>query len=280
MSEVPRPRQRPRPWTPLLPDLAVRSRSPWVFFLILLLLSLPFWWIGGAGGRLPFATFLPVSALMTFVPMIAALVLVYRESGATGARAFVSQALDIDGIKGMGWVLTALLLMPVVFALQYGVLRFSGAALPDPQFFPIAEVLAFLLMFIIGAIGEELGWQGYAFGPLRERWGALAAGLIIGVIWALWHVIPFAEMGRSGGWIAWHSLAMIAMRVIIVWLFANTGQSVLIAVLFHTMSNMPYGVLANYGSYYDPLVTALILTIVAAVIVALWGRLWRQTEGI
>lgn len=49
-------------------------------FLLLLLLSLPFWWIGAYGGRLPFATFLPVSALMTFIPMIAALALVYRRA--------------------------------------------------------------------------------------------------------------------------------------------------------------------------------------------------------
>ena len=249
-----------------------RSAAPWAFFLLLLLLSIPFWWIGAEGGRLPFATFLPVSALMTFVPMVAALVLVYRESGGRGAWAFLRRALDLGSIKGVRWVLAALLVMPVVFVLQYSVLRLSGAALVDPQFFPITEILAFFLMFFIGAIGEELGWQGYAFGSLKDRWGALATSLIVGVIWALWHVIPFVEMGRSGEWIVWHGLAIVAMRVIIVWLFVNTGQSLIIAVLFHTMSNMPYGVLSNYGSYYDPFVTFLILAVVVAMIIAVWPR--------
>jgi len=259
-----------------------RPALPWAFFLLLLLLSVPFWWFGAYGGRLPFANFLPVSALMTVVPMIAALVLVHRESGATGSAAFLRQALDFGTIKGVGWILAALLLMPAVFVLQYGVLRVSGAALADPQFFPIAEILAFFLMFFVGAIGEELGWQGYAFARLRDRWSALATGLILGVVWALWHVIPFAEMGRSGDWIVWHCLSTVAMRVIIVWLFVNTGQSVFVAVLFHTMSNMPYGVLSNYGSYYDPLVAFLILVTVVGMIAVLWesrslSRLrWRR----
>jgi hypothetical protein len=78
-------------------------------------------------------------------------------------------------------------------------------------------------------------------------------------------------MGRSGDWIIWHCLSMIAMRVIIVWLFVNTGQSVFIAVLFHTMSNIPWGILSNYESYYDPFVTFLILAVVCGVIVAIWG---------
>jgi membrane protease YdiL (CAAX protease family) len=247
-----------------------RPASPWAFFVLLLLLSVPFWWLGAYGGRLPFANFLPVSALMTVVPMIAALVLVYREGGATGSAAFLRQALDFGWIKGLGWILAALLLMPAVFVLQYGVLRLSGAALPDPQFFPIAGILAFFLMFFVGAIGEELGWQAYAFGRLRGRWSALATALFLGVVWAAWHVIPFAQMGRSGDWIVWHCLSTVAMRVIIVWLFVNTGQAVLVAVLFHTMSNMPYGILSNYGSYYDPLVAFLILATVVGMIAILW----------
>ena len=248
-----------------------RSASPWVFFLLVLLLSLPFWWIGAYGGRLPFATFLPVSALMTFIPMIAALVLILRDRGMKGAGELLARSLDFGRIKGVGWLLAALIVMPCVFALQYGVLWLSGTALPEAQFFPVGEVSAYLLMFFIGAIGEELGWQGYAFGPLADRYGALESCLVLGVVWALWHVVPFVEMGRSGDWIAWHSLCIVAMRVIIVWLFVNTGQIVFIAVVFHTMSNIPYGILPNYGSYYDPMVTFLILGILAGIVVVLWG---------
>ena len=84
--------------------------------------------------------------------------------------------------------------------------------------------------------------------------------------------VPFIELGRSGEWMVWHGLAMIAMRVIIVWLFVNNGQSVFIAALFHSMSNIPYGILPNYGSYYDPFLTFLILAIAVEMIVSRWDR--------
>ena len=56
-------------------------------------------------------------------------------------------------------------------------------------------------MFLVGAVGEDMGWQGYDFEGLRDRASALNAALVLGVVWAFWHVIPFALMGRSGDWI-------------------------------------------------------------------------------
>jgi hypothetical protein len=78
-------------------------------------------------------------------------------------------------------------------------------------------------------------------------------------------------MGRSIDWIIWQCLGAIALRVIIVWLFVNTGQSVCIAVIFHTMINMPWGVFPNFESYFNPLVLFVILTLVALTVAALWG---------
>ena len=208
---------------------------------------------------------------MTFIPMIAALILVYRQDGVGGTKEFLGRAFVYRRIKGVAWVLAALLLMPTIALLEYGVLRVEGRALPDAQFFPVTEIVAFFLMFFVGAVGEELGWQGYAYARLNHGRSALNAALVIGAIWALWHVIPYAQMGRSAEWIVWQCLGTIALRVIIVWLFVNTGQSVFIAVLFHTMINMPSGLIQNYGLFYDPFVMFMILALVAGIVVGLWG---------
>jgi uncharacterized protein len=246
--------------------------SPWFFFLLVILLSIPFYAFGLAGKRLPIATFLPMNALMAFVPMIAALVLIYHESSAAGARALLSRAFDFRRIKGARWVLAALLIMPIVFALAYGVLRIEGRALPEVQLFPLMEIVGFALMFFVSAVGEELGWQGYAYARVKTaRGSALSSALIIGAVWGLWHVIPFAEMGRSVDWIVWQCLGAVAMRIIIVWLFENAGQSVFIAVLFHTMINSPWGVVMAFEPYFDPFVMFAILAAVAGILVALWG---------
>jgi CAAX protease family protein len=275
---MPTVRRYSRHKNPLMSDNSQTKRvrasclaSSWFFFLLVILISIPFYVLGAAGDRLPIATFLPLSAIMAIVPMLAALILVYRGSSVSGAITFLSRGLDYRRIKGVGWVIAALLLMPIVFLLEYGVLRFQGRALPDVQFFSIAKIVAFALMFFIGAIGEELGWQGYAYARLKSGRSALAAALVLGAIWALWHVIPFIEMGRSVGWIIWQCLGAIAMRVIIVWLFENTGQSVFVAVLFHITINMPWGVLTTFGSYFDPFVLFVILAFVAVTVVVLWG---------
>ena len=245
--------------------------SSGLFFLLVFLLSIPLYVLGAHGSRLPIATFLPLSALMTFIPMIAALVLVTRERGTRGARRLLARALDYRRIRGVAWLLATLLLMPIMALLAYGVLQIEARTLPDAQFFPVAKIVAFFLMFFIGAVGEELGWQGYAYARLKNGMSAINAALLIGAIWALWHVIPYIQLGRSAGWIVWQCLGTIALRVIMVWLFVNAGQSVFVAVLFHTMINMPWGLVQNYASFYDSQAMFVILALVAGIVAALWG---------
>ena len=256
------------------------SASPCVFFLLVLCLSIPFYLLGAAGGRLPLLTAQPTSALMAFMPMIAALILVYRERGADEAADLAKRALDFDRVRGLRWFLVAVCLLPIVAVLQYAALRLIGPTLPTPSFV-IGEIPIFLVMYFAGALGEEIGWQGYAFPALRRRNTALSSALIIGAFWALWHVIPFFQIGRAADWIVWHCLSIVALRVIIVWLFVNTGQSIFIAALFHMMSNLPWSLVENYGSFYDPFITSIILLVLSGLIVFRWGpAMSTRPEGL
>ncbi len=101
--------------------------------------------------------------------------------------------------------------------------------LPTPQF-QVLATLAMFFAFFIAALGEELGWTGYAIDPMQERWNPLQASILLGVVWAVWHMIPFAQAGRSPSWIAWQCLTLVAARVLLVWLYNNTGKSVCAAV--------------------------------------------------
>ena len=246
------------------------TREAPAFFGLVLALSLPFYLLGLWHLPLPGLPNLPASALMAFMPMAAALILVYRDRGRGGIVALVLRLTHFGPAARIGWHLAALLIMPAVCAVEFGVLRLTGSDLPLPQIAPGA-VLFMFIAFCIGAIGEELGWQGYAYPALRQRHNALMAALVLGVVWALWHVIPYGLMGRSAEWILWHSLSAVAMRIIIVWLFENTRGSIPVAVLFHTMINLSWALFPVDGSYYDPFITFVILTMAAAVIVYLWG---------
>ncbi len=106
---------------------------------------------------------------------------------------------------------------------------------------------------------SSLGWSGYVIDPLQERWGALRASVLLGVAWAVWHYVPLRQVHRSTTWIAWWSLYTVALRVLIVWLYNNTGRSVLAATVFHALSNVSS---VTYSSYYDPCITGLIVAFV------------------
>jgi membrane protease YdiL (CAAX protease family) len=244
--------------------------SPWLFFLLVFLLSAPVWLIGSVAGAFPLPIDLPFAALMTFNPMIAALVLIYGESGRAGVKSLLARAVDVRRIRQPIWYFVAIFLMPLVLILAYWVLRSTEAPLPEPKI-PLQAIPPFFLMFFIGAIGEELGWQGFVFDRLRERWNALEASLILGVVWALWHVIPMAQTNHGAAWVFWQCMTQVVSRIITVWLYAAAGESVFITILFHAMTNVSEFLFPNYGSHYDPFVTFIILLLTAAIIIFLWG---------
>jgi membrane protease YdiL (CAAX protease family) len=62
--------------------------------------------------------------------------------------------------------------------------------------------LLFVLFFIL-AIGEEVGWMGYAVDPMQDQWSALTTSIILGLVSAIWHFVPLIQMGRTLIWIAW-----------------------------------------------------------------------------
>ncbi len=207
---------------------------------------------------------------MSFCPLIAASILVYREDKTTGVTELLKRSFDYRRIRAKVWYVPTVLLMPGIAILAYGLMRLVRLPLPTPQFPRIAALLMFLAFFV-GALGEELGWSGYAIDPMQDRWNALQASILLGLIGAVWHVIPLAQADRSATWIAWQCLNLVALRVLLVWLYNNTGKSVFAAALCHAMVNVSWQLFPNYGSHYDPRITGLITAFAAVIVTVVWG---------
>ena len=248
------------------------SYNPWRFFALVGGLSLPFWGLGAVtthlAARLPIQ--LPTSALMAVCPAAAALILVHREGGKTGIHTVLRRALAEWHLPNPWWYGPTILLMPAVALASVSLARVLGWPLPRGHT-PLGALPIFVVLFGIGAAGEEIGWTGYATEPMQERWGAFGASLILGVVWALWHVVPNLQAGRTLAWIGWQSLATVALRVLLVWLFNVTGRRIWPTILFHAMINVSVFFIPIYGSGYNPQVTAAILTGLAASITLVWG---------
>ena len=258
------------------------KRFPLTFFALVFALSVPFFWIGSVTD-LQLMPGLSVSVLAAFCPMVAALLLVRRESGTTGVRNLLKRSVDFKRISDKRWYLPILLLMPAVSLVVYGLML--GLDLPLPvsptPAKPTTQVLAdspmvsALLMFaafFIGALGEELGWSGYVLDPLQQRWNALRASLILGAVGVAWHLVPLLViMHRPPLWIAWWCVYAVAFRILVAWLFNNTGGSVFAVALFHATLNLSFILFPVNGSHFDIRLAGLVMAGAAAVVIVFWG---------
>jgi membrane protease YdiL (CAAX protease family) len=248
------------------------KRSPLKFFILTFTLSIPFWLMGSiAEQKLPLPFNLPVGALVLVCPMIAALILVYMENRSNGVKQLLKRAFDFKRIKRKIWYVPIFFMMPGIIVLEYGLMKLMGISVPNFQF-PVLMLPVFFVLFFIGAIGEEIGWTGYATDPLQDRWNALEAGLILGTVWAIWHMTPYIQTHNTPIWVVGQSASTVLLRVLIVWIYTNTGKSLFAAIAFHASVNVSELVLFPiYGSYYDPFIAFIIMAITVAIVIFLWG---------
>jgi membrane protease YdiL (CAAX protease family) len=117
---------------------------------------------------------------------------------------------------------------------------YLGAALKgtisDPfPFSPWYQVFpALVLAFFLGTI-EEFGWRGLALPLLQRRLAPFWAGLVVGIIWAAWHIPAF--LMNETVYSAWSAVpyfgGVIAVSVILTPMFNSARGSLLIAYLYH-----------------------------------------------
>ena len=135
---------------------------------------------------------------------------------------------------------------------------------------------AFFLAFSIvpgSALGEEIGWRGYALPRLQTGRSALSASLILGPIWALWHLPLWltGAPGRTPILYAAFVVSVIALSVILTWVYNSTGGSLLLVVLLHATANLPLTLLLEpLGSRaMVPFMFYVALMVVAAIVVVI-----------
>lgn len=251
----------------------LKKRSITNFLLLLFVLSIPLWIFGSMYDVQIFPGF-KLYNLPLAMPMVAAFILIYRESGRAGLIALLKRTYDFRNIKSKIWYLPIFLIYPSMAFIQYWILRFSGISIPSPTFSSAILVGDFLVFFM--AYPEELGWTGYALDPMQARWSALKSGLLLGVAWAGLHVPILFINGYSFGWIFWHSLYVVVGRVLFVWIYNNTGKSLFAMSLFHTTFGLfwsfwPSDNLTRVVSFYNPFIAASIAIFYVVIVTLLWG---------
>ena len=252
------------------------KKSPLTFFLLVYGLSIPLWIIETMidVDRLPL-DFSITDILAAFTPLIAASILVHQEDRRAGIKTLLRRIFDGYRINQKVWYVPITLLPILLYFLIYLTIYFAGLPLPDRWIIPFGSIPGLFALFFLGAVVEETGYMGYAIDPMQERFGALRASILIGILWAVWHYPSIIQQGHGWTWIAWGTLGTVAVRVLIVWLYNNTQKSLFACILFHTLLNVGRPLFPADQTHHPlvdyPAIHYSVLAIIAVLVVFLWG---------
>jgi len=178
----------------------------------------------------------PLFILAVYSPGFASVFLVWRKYGIKGLGSFFRR-LTLWRVSRWWW----LFLILGIPAIMYIGAAVKGTISDPFPFSPWYQVLpALALALFLGPI-EEFGWRGLALPLLQRRFTPFWAGLILGIIWAVWHIPAFLIGGtpQSAWSFAPYFAGVIAISVILTALFNDSRGSLLLAVLIHFQMNNP-----------------------------------------
>jgi membrane protease YdiL (CAAX protease family) len=154
----------------------------------------------------------------------------------------------------MRWYLAVFLILPAVWFVSVFLSPGGIAAfrVPSPSLL-IAWLSGFAFAFVASLFVEESGWRGFALPRLQGRYGPLLGTLLLGLLWALWHLPGWAFFpSLTGAGTSFLSFTfaitylgfvgyIVASAILITWVFNHSRGSILLAILFHASANATGG---------------------------------------
>jgi len=222
-----------------------------------------------------------------FGPTSIAFLLTYRTYGREGASSLFKRGVDFKFPKK--WWMPLLLMTTIV---TYTAYRLVNLVRPIPNILQFAAVLSSfsdffggLFILVLISVAEEFGWRGYALDRFQakfesSKYTAVISSVILGVIWASWHIPLFFTPGEGKSFEAQYFPFFLAMTVLLAisftWFHNNTNGSVLAAIVFHTSVNFSGIVVPVTRSYAVPsslgyLALDSVILVLTVVIVLLFG---------
>lgn len=199
----------------------------------------------------------PLYLIMTWSPGLVGMLLVVSTTGLSGLRRFFGRLFDAS--VPLVWWAFVLLALPT--------LKMSGALLNGTPITgllnvsPFGEILSMsVFMLFLGPV-EEFGWRGMAL-PLMQRLTApVWAGVIVGFVWAFWHLPAFFVGGTPQS--TWDILPFLmgvtAIGLVMGVVYNKTGGNLLLPILTHWQLNIAFWPEAQPWENYLSLGLALVL---------------------
>jgi len=214
----------------------------------------------------------PLLMLGTFAPSLVALALTARAEGTAGMKGLLRRTYQWPST--IRWYLFAVGYLAAIKLAVVVIHRLLAGEWPRFGTEPWYLIAVAIVISTPVQAGEEIGWRGYALPRLAARFGLARASLLLGLIWACWHLPLFFVPGLNqyGQSFPLFALGGIALSVAIAWLYAHTEGSVGMAMLMHSAVNQTTGIVpTNVPGATNPF--ALSSSLVAWLFIAL---LWMS----
>ena len=289
---------------PASPQRSLLARHPLISFFVLAYafswIAWSPWYLSQDGvGLLPYYPSSGVSGLLLIAglvlgPFMSGFVMTGATEGRAGIRHFLRRF--VLWRVGFRWYLVVLIGIPLIMLL--GAIVLPGVLASFQPMDPLSTAINYLPFFVLvlllgGPLFEEPGWRGFALPRLQRMHGPLVGTLILGLLWALWHLPQF----WTKSWdtpkgsvldIIWFVLVAVALAIVCTWVFNNTRGSLLLVILAHASTDA-FGAAILYQLLPAPVLTESLISFVigfgvaAVLVVALTGgRLgyerYRQEE--
>lgn len=203
------------------------------------------------------------------------------------------QRLSFRKIK-LNFIPIVLLLMPCLVLLAISISLLFGfstdqflVSLPADQALQGINFLALLIVVFLSCSLEEIGWRGYGIDSLNSKFNLFKTSLIFALIWSLWHIPAFfikngyfQQQVLNLGFmhVAIYFLSLFPVTILINWLYVQNNRSILIAIFFHAIMNLSYGLFQIQP--FTKMIIMLLLFLVAGIVVIINKELFFKTKNL
>ncbi len=232
-------------------------------------------------GNLP-PTFFIFALIGGFGPSISGIILSLITEGKKGIGAIFTKNKKEN--NSIGWWIAAILTVPLLTLLQTGLHAITGRGVT----YNISSMILImgLVWPLFSSFGEEIGWRGYALPKMQERYGTIAAGLLLGLIWGLWHLPSDYIAYSSYGWLfipiflLLGPVTLTAHSVIMTFIYNKTNGNLFPMILYHYTITMA-GILSPSFSFDGPVddIYKIAVSVGVIVIVALIILIYSGITG-
>lgn len=181
-------------------------------------------------------------------PMLAAFIMIRTLEGKGAIGVFIKGIWRFK--LGLKWYFFALIVIPTFMYLGFvilngGIPSFEGLT---TQFFATYPIYLVVVFFAGGPFPEEIGWRGFALPRMQSKYGPLKATLLLGILWAFWHLPHFLTVVQRGGPGSDISLLYfnfpifivlcLSISIILTWVFNAKQGNLFIVMLVHASLNV------------------------------------------